>query len=50
MTMLPKRFHGTISHYSGFEFKEDAIFDEDDTSDAGDDDPNALVPEEHVDE
>ncbi|KAG4286340.1 hypothetical protein FPRO06_07600 [Fusarium proliferatum] len=37
------KFQGTISHYSGLAFKEDFIFEEDDTSNAGDDDPNALV-------
>ncbi|KAF5649904.1 hypothetical protein F25303_4591 [Fusarium sp. NRRL 25303] len=45
-----EKFQGTISHYSGLAFKEDFIFEEDDTSDAGDDDPNALVPGDHVDE
>ncbi|CZR37779.1 uncharacterized protein FPRO_07030 [Fusarium proliferatum ET1] len=45
-----EKFPGTIGHYSGLAFKEFVIYGEDDTSDAGADEPNALVPGDHVDE
>lgn len=45
-----EKFPGTIGHYSGLVFKEFVIYGEDDTSDAGADEPNALVPGDHVDE